>query len=155
MFGRTGLWIWITICSAATAFSLGNIQESEKGEKIMNLSCTSCHDLRPIQTSALDEEGWTSVINTMIEKGATVQKADIPDFVEYLTRNHGPMPDGVGKDLILNKCTVCHDLKRVRQHLAPPEEWADTLSAMLNEGLMLSDEEFATALRYLARNFRQ
>ena len=65
------------------------------------------------------------------------------------------LSESAGKQLILNKCTVCHDLKRVKQHLASPEDWADTLNAMLNEGLMLSDEEFATALRYLARNFRQ
>ena len=32
-----------------------------------------------------------------------------------------------------------------------PEDWADTLSSMENEGLMLSEEEFATVLKYLAR----
>ncbi len=148
-------WAWLTICSAAAAFSMGNVQDAERGERIMNASCTTCHDLRPIQTQALDEEGWTKVVNAMIGKGAEVQKADIPVVVEYLVAYHGPLPDGPGKEIMLNKCTVCHDLKRVRQHLATPEEWADTLNAMINEGLMLSDEEFAAVLRYLAKNFRQ
>ncbi len=153
--GKTGLWIWVTACCAAVAFAAGNVQETERGEQIMNTSCTKCHDLRPIQTAALDEEGWTATINNMIEKGAEVQKDEIPLFVEYLVRNHGPLPDGAGKAIVLNKCSVCHDLKRVTSHLASPEEWADTLSSMLNEGLILSDEELATVLRYLARNFRQ
>jgi hypothetical protein len=76
-------------------------------------------------------------------------------LVSYLEDNFGPLPDGPGKEVVLNKCTVCHDLKRVRQHFASPEDWAETLGAMENEGLMINDEEFAILLRYLARNFRQ
>jgi len=146
---------WILALLAALAFGFGqNAADPEKGERILNSNCISCHDLRPVQTQALETEGWTKLVDSMIEKGAKVSPVDKPALVEYLADNHGPLPDGAGKQLILNKCTVCHDLKRVRQNLASPEEWADTLNAMLNEGLMLSDEEFAVALRYLARNFR-
>jgi len=156
-FPMTKYWILPAIvCAAALSVAWGqNPPDSEKAERVMNASCTGCHDLRPIQTQALDEDGWKEVVNAMIEKGAKVNKDDIPLLVRYLADVHGPMTEGAGKQLILNKCTVCHDLKRVKQHLASPEDWADTLNAMLNEGLMLSDEEFATALRYLARNFRQ
>ena len=147
---------WVLTFAAALAVGwLQEVPATDKAERLLNSSCTGCHDLRPVQTQALDAEGWTKVINSMIDKGARVSKDDVPVLVEYLAENNGPLPDGAGKQLILDKCTVCHDLKRVRQHLASPEEWADTLNAMLNEGLMLSDEEFATALRYLARNFRQ
>jgi hypothetical protein len=45
-------------------------------------------------------------------------------------------------------------LKRVLRHGATREEWEDTLSAMLNEGAMLSDEDFPVLLTYLARNFK-
>ncbi len=156
-FPMTKYWICAAItCAAAIALAWGqNPPDSEKAERIMNSNCTGCHDLRPIQTQALDEDGWKEVVNAMIDKGAKVGKDDIPPLVAYLADLNGPMPEGAGKQLILNKCTVCHDLKRVKHHLASPEDWADTLNAMLNEGLMLSDEEFATALRYLARNFRQ
>ena len=147
-------WVFALFAGAAMAWGQ-EPSEAEKTEKLLNATCTACHDMRPIQTQALDEEGWTKVVDSMIEKGAKVSDADKPKLVQYLVENNGPLPDGTGKELILNKCTVCHDLKRVRQHYASPEEWADTLNAMLNEGLMLSDEEFAVALRYLARNFRQ
>lgn len=154
---RTGLWVVATVAMAAAAFG-GARQDEEsylKAERLMNTSCSGCHDLRQIQTQALDATAWRQVVDSMVEKGAKVEKGDVPLLVSYLEDNFGPLPDGPGKEIVLNKCTVCHDLKRVRQHLASPEEWAETLGAMENEGLRISDEEFAAVLRYLARNFRQ
>jgi hypothetical protein len=153
---KTCLWLTTTALLAAIAYGRGQDDGGlTKAERLMNTSCSSCHELRKIQTQALDAEGWKSVVTSMIEKGAKVETSDIPLLVRYLEDNFGPLPDGNGKEIVLNKCTMCHDLKRVRQHLASPEEWADTIGAMENEGLMISDEEYATVLRYLARNFRQ
>ena len=121
---------------------------------MQNANCLNCHDLRPIQTQALDEDGWTMVVNAMIQKGAQVKPDEIPILAEYLAFNYGPLPDGAGKPLVLNRCTLCHDLQRVRQHLATREGWEETLSTMLNEGAMLSDVEFEVVLVYLSRNFR-
>jgi cytochrome c5 len=126
----------------------------DKGEQLQNAACLSCHDLRPIQTAALDKAGWTMVVDSMIQKGAEVKTADKPVLVDFLTRSHGPLPEGPGKDILLNTCTVCHDLGRVRIHTVSREEWEETLAAMLNEGAMLSDQDFPVLLNYLARNFR-
>jgi cytochrome c5 len=156
IFGKTGLWLGTTMVTAAMAFAAGqDAGQRVKAERIVNASCTTCHDLRKIQTQALNEEAWTEVVNSMIAKGAQVEKDDIPLLVSYLEDNFGPLPDGPGKEIVLNKCTMCHDLKRVRQHFASPEDWADLLGAMENEGLRISEEEFVTVLKYLARNFRQ
>jgi mono/diheme cytochrome c family protein len=151
---KTSLWLAVTLMLAAVAYSAAQEDSGAKAEKVMNTNCLVCHDLRTIQTQAMDAEGWTSVVNSMIEKGAKVEKADIPMLVGYLEDNFGPLPDGTGKEVVLSKCTVCHDLKRVRQHFASPEEWAETLGAMENEGLRINDEEYAILLRYLARSFR-
>ena len=129
--------------------------QNAKYERILNTACTACHDLRKIQTQALDAEAWTKVVASMVEKGAKVDKNDIPMLVSYLEDNYGPLPDGPGKEIVLEKCTVCHDLKRVKQHYATPEDWVDTLNSMQNEGLMISDEDLLTVLKYLARNFRE
>ena len=126
----------------------------KKGEQIQNASCISCHDLRPIQTSALDKEGWTNAVDSMIEKGAKVSSDDMPLLVAYLVASHGPLPDGAGKAIMLTTCTVCHDLQRIRRTQLDRDGWEDTLSAMLNEGAMLSEEDFPVLLAYLARNFR-
>lgn len=142
------------LSSDTTLIAARGVQQSDRAEQLVNASCTGCHDLRPIQTQALDQEGWTATVQSMIEKGAKVSQGDIPVIVEYLVRNHGPLPDGAGKKIVLHTCTMCHDLRRVREHGATPEDWQETLISMTNEGAMLSDEEFAVVLGYLARNFR-
>jgi cytochrome c5 len=155
-FIKTGLWIGATLTGAAIAVAAGqDTPESAKAEKILNTSCTTCHDLRKIQTQALDADAWTKVVNSMIEKGAKVEKGDIPMLVSFLEDAYGPLPEGNGKQIVLEKCTVCHDLRRVRQHFATPEDWVDTLNSMQNEGLIISDDELLTVLKYLARNFRE
>ena len=148
-------WASGTDVLAGAAFAAGQDAAQAKAEKIVNTTCLTCHGLRPIQTQALDAANWKKIVDSMIEKGAMVEKEDVPILATYLEDNFGPLPEGAGKEILLNKCTNCHDLKRVRQHFASPEEWADTLSSMENEGLMLSEEEFVTVLKYLARNFRQ
>ena len=129
--------------------------KQERGEQILNGACTSaCHDARAIDTQALDEAGWTREVKSMIEKGAEVKTADVAVLVEFLTRYHGPLPDGPGKNIVLNVCTMCHDLSRVRRNLATREDWEDKLGTMLNEGAPLSEQDFPIVLDYLARNFK-
>jgi cytochrome c1 len=132
-------------------------QETSKpprGEEIVNTVCTTCHDTRAVDTQALDEAGWTKNVKAMIEKGAEVKPDDVPVLVDYLVRNHGPLPDGPGKEVVLNVCTQCHDLQRVRRERLSAEGWSEILLAMLNEGAPLTDKDFASVLRYLAKNFR-
>jgi cytochrome c5 len=129
-------------------------QQADKGEQILNGSCTTCHDLRMVEVQALDKAGWTNNIESMIQRGADVATDDLPILIDYLVMNHGPLPDGPGKAIVLNICTMCHDLKRVRQNLSTREEWEVTLGAMLNEGAPLSEQDFPVVLNYLAKNFK-
>src|SRR5262245_41330349 len=147
------------LCAAVVALAAVGIARaqdtsSDKGEQIQNAACLSCHDLRPIQTASYDQAGWTTAVDSMIEKGADVKAADKPALIDFLVKNHGPLPAGPGKDILINKCTLCHDLGRVRSHNVSREEWEETLLTMLSEGAMLSDQDFPVLLNYLARNFR-
>ena len=142
------------VALAALGASAAQDTAPDKGEQIQNAACLGCHDLRPIQTAAYDRDGWTMVVDAMIQKGADVKDADKPVLVDFLVRSHGPLPDGKGKAILLNTCTVCHDLGRVRANTVSREEWEETLNAMLNEGAMLSDQDFPVLLDYLSRNFR-
>ena len=157
--GKTALWGLATALWAVVAFgAVQNAQDTAmtdaRGEQILNQSCSSCHELRNIETQALDADGWTKLVNSMIEKGSTIKKDDIPGFVEYLVRKHGPLPDGAGKRVMLEVCTQCHELDRIRSHTASRDEWEATLLSMLNEGAPLSDDDFPIILNYLARNFK-
>jgi cytochrome c5 len=148
-------WL-IALVAMSAAVWTASAQDAppDRGEQIMNAGCLGCHDLRPIETTALDKDGWTQVVSSMIEKGAEVKPDDRPVLVDYLVREHGPLPEGPGKAIVLNICTMCHTLKRIKQHGATAEEWQETLVAMLNEGAPLSEQDLPVVLAYLARNFR-
>ncbi|HLG56036.1 MAG TPA: hypothetical protein VI485_11950 [Vicinamibacterales bacterium] len=154
MSGRTGFVVSAAFAALALmAAARGSAQESEPGERIMNASCQGCHTVRAIQVQAMDAEGWTKSITTMIDKGAKVSKADLPVLVDYLAKHHGPIPDGPGKHIVLNTCTMCHDLGRIKLGRRSSEEWEETLVSMLNEGAPLSDDDFVVVQKYLAEHF--
>ena len=160
---KYGFVVSASLATAVLAFSAGTdarqvarsvAQDTALPEQILQKNCQGCHDLRPIQTSAMDAAGWTATIRTMIEDhGAEIAESDIPALVKYLAQNHGPVPDGPGKQVLLNTCTLCHDLSRIKTGRRSHEEWEETLITMLNEGAPLSDPEFAIMLDYLSRHF--
>ena len=147
-------WLAATAVLAAVAVSAQQRPPVDPGERVLNSACMSCHELRPIETTALDREGWTKLVDSMIQKGAAVKQEDVPALVKYLTSNYGPLPDGPGKAILLNVCTQCHTLERVKVRGGDRESWNELLSHMLNEGAPLSDEDYPILLGYLARNFR-
>jgi hypothetical protein len=129
----------------------------QRAERVMNASCSvsGCHTIRPIQTAAMDEEEWTKTIAAMVEKGAKIAPEDVEVLTDYLVRYHGPLPDGEGKAVMLNICTMCHDLQRVRTRRATIEGWKELLDEMIFEGAPLPDDQIPVLLTYLARNFHQ
>jgi cytochrome c5 len=139
--------------AAVPAAPAAQSAEDEKGERLLNASCGGCHDLRPVQASAKDREGWNEVVQNMLQRGADVSDADMPLLLDYLAEHHGPMPDGRGKDVVLNVCTMCHDLTRIKRGHRSAEEWEETLNSMLNEGAPLSDADYPFVLEYLSKNF--
>lgn len=139
---------------ASLVFVAANAQPPARdGEQILTASCSSCHDLTVVQTSAKSEAEWIQTLDQMARLGATVSDAERPLLLQYLVRSHGPMPDGPGKAIVLNTCTICHDLTRIKRSSHTEEEWEGTLIAMLNEGAPLSDADFPVVLEYLTQHF--
>src|SRR5262249_41240290 len=155
---RVGGCVAVLVVAGTAAMAVAaraqDTTKPEPGEELLNRACQSCHDHRAVDTRALDQDGWTKVVNAEVAKGAAVKSDELPVLVDYLVRFHGPLPDGDGKEVLLNICTQCHDLQRVRRTRLNAEGWAEILQTMLNEGAPLTDKDFATVLRYLARNFR-
>jgi cytochrome c5 len=138
---------------AEPATRAAQASDDEKGERLMNASCQGCHEVRVLQVQAKSAEEWAKTVEAEIVRGAKVAKEDIPVLVEYLADHHGPLPDGRGKAVVLNICTMCHDLTRIRRGHRSPEEWEETLNSMLNEGAPLPDDLFPVVHAYLSRNF--
>ena len=154
MSRRLGLFAAVSAGALVLAIvTTSGAQDNDPGERIMNAACQECHNVRVIQTQAMDGDGWNKRVSQEIEKGAKVSKEDVPTLVNYLVRTHGPLPDGPGKEVVLNTCTQCHDLFRIKANRRSPEEWEETLISMLNEGAPLSDEAFGVVHAYLSKNF--
>jgi cytochrome c5 len=138
---------------AASPAPAAQSAEAERGERLMNASCQDCHAVRVIQVQAKTAEEWAKTVEAEIARGAKIAKDDIPVLVDYLTDHHGPLPNGAGKAIVLNVCTMCHDLSRIKRGHRSAEEWEETLNSMLNEGAPLSDDQFPIVHAYLSRHF--
>lgn len=57
------------------------------------------------------------------------------------------------RELVLEACTACHTLDRVKIQRLTSEEWRQTIAGMLSEGVPLTDDEVTLVVNYLARNF--
>ena len=57
------------------------------------------------------------------------------------------------RQLVLEACTACHTLDRVRSQRLTGEEWRQTIAGMLSEGVPLTADEVTLVVDYLARNF--
>jgi competence protein ComEA len=66
--------------------------------------------------------------------------------------SNDPLPDAPGKDLVLQKCTQCHDESRFDVLHQSEDDWDQVLTQMTTNGLTVSDEEYATILNYLTKN---
>jgi mono/diheme cytochrome c family protein len=142
-------------CAAAVLFSAAtsDAQKPPEGQQLVEKHCQGCHNIRRIDTAAKDAKGWQETIQVMIQEGAAVEESAIPVMVQWLTREHGPVPEGAGKQILLNTCTMCHNLNRIKNGRRSPEEWEETLLAMLNEGAPVSDEQLPVIHAYLSRHF--
>jgi len=137
------------VFSAATS----SAQRPSEGQQLVEKRCQGCHTMRRVDTSAKDANGWRETIQVMIQDGAEIEESEIPVMVQFLAREHGPVPEGPGKQILLNICTQCHNLQRIKNGRRSPEEWEETLLAMLNEGAPVSDEQLPVIHAYLSRHF--
>ena len=59
-------------------------------KKILENTCTACHDLDLVSDQHLSKEEWTAIVNSMVAKGASLEDKDKPVLVEYLAKTYGP-----------------------------------------------------------------
>ena len=137
------------VFSAATS----SAQRPSEGQQLVEKNCQGCHTMRRVETSAKNADGWRETIQVMIQDGAEIEESEIPAMVQYLAREHGPLPEGPGKQIMLNICTQCHNLQRIKIGRRSAEEWEETLLAMLNEGAPVNDEQLPVIHAYLSRHF--
>jgi competence protein ComEA len=63
------------------------------------------------------------------------------------------LPPSPQTALYVRVCAECHTLERIESRHRTKTEWLDTIQQMVDDGSEASDEEFATILDVLLRNF--
>jgi len=63
------------------------------------------------------------------------------------------MPEGPGKAETAAACSGCHGLGQVIGEHRSAEDWATTVTAMINNGAPVADADFDKVVNYLATNF--
>lgn len=63
------------------------------------------------------------------------------------------MPEGPGKDLVMNNCNSCHAFMNNARNGYTPEGWATVMRMMTNHGVALTPEQVATMTEYVSKNF--
>jgi cytochrome c5 len=77
--------------AATTAAAAAAELPEGRGKQILNVACTSCHDLREVTKfrGYYDRAQWRDIVVTMVEYGAPVEKADIEVLADYLVEHLG------------------------------------------------------------------
>jgi cytochrome c5 len=62
-------------------------------------------------------------------------------------------PAGDGAALLSDRCTVCHNLDRVKSAKKTSEQWAQTVSRMVGKGAKVNADEQKALVAYLAKTY--
>ena len=63
------------------------------------------------------------------------------------------LPDGDGKKIVEDKCTVCHDLTYIAKQHLNKDEWTDMVKIMVASGATVTDAEMPVLIDYLVKNW--
>ena len=132
-----------------------------EGKDLVTELCVACHGLEQISAFKGTEEDWGGVVYTMRQRGLDVTPEMNDQIVAYLAKSFppaakkvaAPLPDGDGKDLVMDRCTACHDLVRVEAHGGTKDDWEGVVKYMTSLGLKATPGEVARMVAYLAKNF--
>jgi competence ComEA-like helix-hairpin-helix protein len=63
------------------------------------------------------------------------------------------LPEGKGKDVVADTCTECHSVRRIEAQRLDEEGWKNILREMTENGASIEQDDRATIVEYLTRNF--
>lgn len=67
------------------------------GKDLVLRLCVECHDTQTITTQHATRDGWASIVDTMVVRGAGGTKEELATVVDYLAKNFPQEPAKAGK----------------------------------------------------------
>ena len=132
------------------------------GKDIVAVACSQCHGLGTIVQMHEAPAGWKLHVYDMVLRGTQLTPAEADTVITYLAANFGPAPGaapialpggGQGKDLVMARCLICHDLSRVTAVKRSNDDWNAVVTDMLAHGATATPEEARTMAAYLDAQF--
>src|SRR5262245_17420033 len=164
MFGRTAIWLVLTVAIATLSMAVPQQLPEGEGKKLVEERCTSCHTLKPVVSLKQNQAAWKDVVVKMVGFGAQLDDKEVAVATEYLTKHFGPessaaaaKPESpeekLAKRYINGICSSCHDVGLIRSTEATKEEWREIVARMnaLDAGVSARDAE--VLVDYLASQY--
>lgn len=131
------------------------------GSEIVSVACTQCHSPNAFGQLRQGPEAWRRQVQDMILRGAQIHPDEMDTVVKYLSAQFGPginvppallagsLPEGTGRALVEQQCSLCHGLDRVVSARRSASEWDAIVGRMRALGSPASGDEARIIADYL------
>ena len=73
----------------------------------------------------------------------------------FLSAQEKSLPDGKGKDKVIQFCTACHGTEEFASQKLNKKDWQEVIEDMKRKGLDLKQADYDVILEYLVANFNE
>src|SRR6185436_16176804 len=90
MFGRTTIWLVLTVAFASVSMAVPQELPEGEGKKLLEERCASCHDLKPVLSLRQSSDAWEELVVKMRGYGAQLDNKEVDVVTGYLAKHFGP-----------------------------------------------------------------
>ena len=164
MFGRTAIWLLLTVALATLSMAVPQELPEGEGKKLLEERCAGCHSLKPVVSLKQSQGAWKELVVKMVGYGAQLDDKEVDVATEYLTKHFGPessaaaaKPDSpdekTAERYIKGICSSCHDAGLIRTTEATRKEWYDIVMRMNGLDAGVSSRDVDVLVDYLASKY--
>ncbi len=161
MFGRTAIWIVLTVAFATLPMAVAQELPEGDGKKLIEERCAGCHSLKPVVSLKQSQAAWKELVVKMVGYGAQLDDQEAEVATGYLTKHFGPdasakpetPEEKIAKQYIDGICSSCHDAGLIRSTQATRQGWLDIVTRMNGLDAGVSQRDVDILVDYLASRY--
>ena len=154
--------VWLAAATTGVAQVTVNLPPGD-GRELTATACSQCHGLSVITAMRDGMPGWKHHVANMVLRGAQLTPREADTVIGYLSDNFGPgtaagkdsvaLPVGPGKELVEQRCGICHGLERVVAVKRRKSDWTGIVVNMYERSGLSAPDEVRTITAYLIAQF--
>ena len=164
MFGKTAIWLVLTVAVATLAMAVPQELPEGEGKKLIEERCAGCHGLQPVVSLKQGQSAWKELLVKMVGYGAQLDDKEVEVATEYLSKHFGPessaaaskpetADEKIAERYIKGICSSCHDAGLIRSTEATKEKWFDIVMRMNALDAGVSARDVDVLVDYLASKY--